>query len=132
MLAQGHEPYFSRPPRSSSKSPNTLKFVPHGGSVRITTGSSGENVELCVSDDGPGISDEDLDHVFERFYRGQRVRTGGSGIGLAVVAALVRAHDGEVAVTRNGDDGALFHIQLPKSRDGASISGDSGQTNAFH
>lgn len=98
---------------------NTLKFVPTGGSVQVTTGASRENVELSVCDDGPGISAEDLDHVFERFYRGQRVRTGGSGIGLAVVATLVQAHGGEVTAGNAEDGGACFLIRLPVWRNDA-------------
>ena len=92
---------------------NALKFVPEGGSVTVVTRRLGEFAELSVCDDGPGISPEDVDHVFERFYRGQEVRTGGSGIGLAVVAALVHAHGGEVSVDNAPDEGACFRIRLP-------------------
>lgn len=92
---------------------NTVKFVPPGGSVTVSTRTLSGWVELGVHDEGPGISPEDLDHVFERFYRGHKVRTGGSGIGLAVVAALVHAHGGEVTVVNLPDGGASFRIRLP-------------------
>lgn len=98
---------------------NALKFVPPGGSVTVSTRALSGWVELNVHDDGPGLSPEDLDHVFERFYRGHQVRTGGSGIGLAVVAALVHAHGGEVTVANAPDGGALFRVRLP----GASATG---------
>jgi signal transduction histidine kinase len=91
---------------------NTLKFVPPGGSVRVSTRTVNGRAELDVHDDGPGISPDDLAHVFERFYRGHQVRTGGSGIGLAVVAALVHAHGGEVTVVNLPDGGASFRIRL--------------------
>ncbi|MBA3798829.1 MAG: HAMP domain-containing protein [Geodermatophilaceae bacterium] len=91
---------------------NTLKFVPPGGSVRVSTRTVNGRAELDVHDDGPGISPDDLAHVFERFYRGHQVRTGGSGIGLAVVAALVHAHGGEVTVVNLPDGGAAFRIRL--------------------
>lgn len=92
---------------------NAIRFVPAGGSVTVFTRALGDWVELDVNDDGPGISPADQDHVFERFYRGHQVRTGGSGIGLAVVAALVHAHGGEVAVANLPDGGASFRIHLP-------------------
>jgi len=91
---------------------NTLKFVPPGGSVTVSTRTVDGRAELDVHDDGPGISPDDLAHVFERFYRGHQVRTGGSGIGLAVVAALVHAHGGEVTVVNLPDGGASFRIRL--------------------
>jgi len=92
---------------------NALKFVPAGGSVTVSTGHVDGWAELTVSDDGPGISPEDLDRVFERFYRGHQVRTGGSGIGLAVVAALVQAHGGEVTAVNNPSGGACLRVRLP-------------------
>lgn len=94
---------------------NALKFVPPGGAVVISTQRVGPWAELTVCDDGPGISTEDLDRIFERFYRGHQVRTGGSGIGLAVVAALVQAHGGEVTASNQPTGGACFRVRLPVS-----------------
>ncbi len=94
---------------------NALKFVPPGGAVVISTHRVGPSAQLTIYDDGPGISTEDLDHIFERFYRGHQVRTGGSGIGLAVVAALVQAHGGEVTASNQPTGGACFNIRLPVS-----------------
>ncbi|MCY7401236.1 MAG: HAMP domain-containing protein, partial [Nocardioides sp.] len=91
---------------------NTLKFVPPGGAVTVSTRTVDGRAELDVSDDGPGISPDDVAHVFERFYRGHEVRTGGSGIGLAVVAALVQAHGGEVSAVNLPAGGASFRIRL--------------------
>ncbi|GAB3662726.1 ATP-binding protein [Nocardioides korecus] len=92
---------------------NALKFVPGGGSVTVSTRYANGWVELGVDDDGPGIAAADLPHVFERFYRGHEVRTGGSGIGLAVVAALVHAHGGEVSAHNRSAGGASFLVRLP-------------------
>ncbi len=91
---------------------NAVKFVPPGGTVTVSTRTHEDWVELGVIDDGPGVCAEDLPHVFERFYRGHQVRTGGSGIGLAVVAALVRAHQGEVTVENRPTGGASFRVRL--------------------
>lgn len=92
---------------------NALKFVPSGGSVTVSTRHAGGWVRLGVDDDGPGIAAEDLPHVFERFYRGHEVRTGGSGIGLAVVTALVHAHGGEVSAHSRAAGGASLLVRLP-------------------
>lgn len=71
---------------------------------------------LEVSDQGPGLTRAQADHVFERFYRGDQARarkTGGSGLGLAIVSALVAAHGGTVAVDTAPEQGATFRITLP-------------------
>lgn len=94
---------------------NALKFVPPGAGVTLTTGTEQGRAVLCVVDTGPGIAPEDLDRVFERFYRGRQSRAGGSGIGLAVVASLVRAHGGDVDVTSAPEHGARFCIRLPSA-----------------
>ena len=92
---------------------NALKFVPPGGSVSVTTGEGSGVAELTVADDGPGIPPEDLDRVFDRFYRGAHARAGGSGIGLAVVASLVEAHGGDVRASNLASGGACFRVRLP-------------------
>ena len=95
---------------------NALKFVPPGGEIRVSTTTTVDGeVTLTVSDDGPGIAEEDLPRVYDRFYRGRGVRTGGSGIGLAVVATLVHAHGGNVEVGNAPTGGAVFRVRLPTS-----------------
>jgi len=102
---------------------NTLKFVPSGGSVTVGTCTKEGRAVMSVSDDGPGIAPEEIDRVFERFYRGQQGRAAGSGIGLAVVASLVRAHGGEVEVTSTLDHGARFSVRLPLSPQAGAPAG---------
>jgi two-component system, OmpR family, sensor kinase len=73
-------------------------------------------VVLEVSDTGPGLSQEQIGHVFERFYRTDRARTrssGGTGLGLAIVSALVTAHHGQVWVDSSPGCGATFGFSLP-------------------
>jgi two-component system OmpR family sensor kinase len=89
--------------------------------VRILTGGRDgalpvPSVILEVADRGPGLSKEQAERVFERFYRADRARarrTGGSGLGLAIVAALVAAHGGTVGVDATPGGGATFRITLP-------------------
>ena len=73
-----------------------------------------------VIDDGPGMTDEQAQHMFERFYRADAARnraSGGTGLGLAIVAGLVAAHGGEVSVRTAPGQGADFRIRLPLSAD---------------
>ncbi len=94
---------------------NALRYVPPGGTVelQLTPAADGRWV-LVVSDDGPGIADADLPHVFERFYRARGVRhQDGSGLGLAIVSEIVRRHTGAVRAERNVPRGARFVVVLP-------------------
>jgi two-component system sensor histidine kinase BaeS len=79
---------------------NAIKFTPPGGNIDLAIQlQANETVTLTVADDGPGIPAADRPHVFERFYRSESTRTvAGSGIGLAVVAQLVKAHGGTVEI----------------------------------
>ena len=93
---------------------NALKFTPEGGRVLVRLGRENGGVALCVSDTGVGIPPADLSHVFDRFWRGANGRsTAGSGIGLAVVDELVRAHGGTVSVASDGAAGTVFTVRLP-------------------
>jgi two-component system OmpR family sensor kinase len=77
-------------------------------------------VLLDVEDDGPGMTTEQAQHVFERFYRADQARnraSGGTGLGLAIVAGLVAAHGGTVSVRTAPGDGADFQVRLPLSPD---------------
>lgn len=81
--------------------------------VTVTPRHADGWVELCVDDDGPGIAAADPPHVYERLYGGHEVRPGGSGIGLAVGAALVHAHGGDVSADNRSEGGASFLVRLP-------------------
>jgi two-component system sensor histidine kinase MprB len=70
--------------------------------------------EVTVRDHGPGISDEDLPHVFDRFYRATNARNlPGSGLGLAIVRHVAQTHGGEATADNADGGGALFRIRLP-------------------
>lgn len=94
---------------------NALKFSPPGGHVTLMVAATDGLARLEVSDEGPGIPSEELPQVFERFWRGSAGRrTSGSGIGLAVVAELARAHGGRAEVASQPGHGARFTVLLPR------------------
>jgi len=101
---------------------NALKFTPPGGEVRVALRPEGGSAVIEVSDTGPGISPEELPHVFDRFFRGGGARAGGSGIGLTVARELVRAHGGELDVTSEPGHGATFTVRLPLASSGTRSS----------
>jgi two-component system OmpR family sensor kinase len=84
---------------------------------------------LDVIDDGPGMTPEQAQHVFERFYRADEARgrsSGGTGLGLAIVAGLVQAHGGEVSLHTAPGQGADFRVKVPLSPDAVTLDEDSG------
>ncbi|CRK61418.1 Osmosensitive K+ channel histidine kinase KdpD [Alloactinosynnema sp. L-07] len=96
---------------------NAVKFSPPSGTVRVDLRPTGDGYAfLQVADAGPGISDADLPHVFDRFYRSQEARTlPGSGLGLAIVKQAAERHGGSVFASRSADGGALMAMRLPGS-----------------
>ncbi|HUJ04992.1 MAG TPA: HAMP domain-containing sensor histidine kinase [Streptosporangiaceae bacterium] len=97
---------------------NALKFTPRGGRVVVESGPDGRHlVMLRVSDTGIGISAEDLPLVTERFFRGERTgdMAPGSGIGMAIVSELVRAHHGELNVASQPGKGTTVTVTMPRA-----------------
>jgi len=95
---------------------NALRYVPAPGRVTLALDSApaGGQHRLVVADDGPGFPAEDLQHVFDRFYRGSRAAiTKGSGLGLAIVKEIVRQHGGAVSAANRGPRGAVVTVELP-------------------
>lgn len=96
---------------------NAIKYVGQNGRVKISLKEYRNVVVLVVSDDGIGIAPEDLPHIFDHLYRADLSRsrdTGGSGIGLSVVAAIVEAHGGTIEVQSELKKGSHFTVKLPK------------------
>lgn len=96
---------------------NALKFTPDTGTITISILGSNQETLLKVTDTGLGISPTDLPHIFERFYRADISRnrtTGGSGIGLTLVKAIVEAHQGSIDVSSEIGNGASFTVRFPK------------------
>jgi two-component system sensor histidine kinase BaeS len=93
---------------------NCLRYCRPGDAVEVSVVIEGQDAVLRVADTGPGIRADDLPHVFERLWRGRAdVEPGGSGIGLAVVAELVRAHGGTVEAASPAAGGTVMTVRLP-------------------
>ncbi len=92
---------------------NAAEAMPAGGRIFLRGRVSGGAVLLEVEDEGPGVAEEDLPHVFEPFYT---TKVGGTGLGLAIVHANVRSHGGEVQAQRGKGKGAAFLVRLPLHR----------------
>lgn len=98
---------------------NAIRHTPPGGRIRLEARAPGTSAVIAVVDSGPGIAPADLPHVFERFYQADPSRdraTGSSGLGLAIVRAVVEAHDGRVRAANDPGGGARFEIELPAAR----------------
>ncbi len=95
---------------------NAITYSPEHTTIRIDAGRSDASVDLSVSDEGPGIPDEDLSRVFERFYRVDKSRArdpGGTGLGLAIVKHLIELHGGSVRAENRPEGGTRVTITLP-------------------
>ena len=95
---------------------NGIKYTPDGGKITVVLRRMGRDAVLEISDTGVGIPPEDVEHVFDRFYRVDKARsreTGGTGLGLSIVQQIVRLHAGSVTVQSEQDKGTTFTVQLP-------------------
>lgn len=93
---------------------NALRFTSAGGAVSVTAARSGEEIVIAVCDNGPGVAEEDMPRIWDRFYRSDRSRsTHGMGLGLSYVRATVKAHGGRVECESKPGRGATFRVFLP-------------------
>jgi signal transduction histidine kinase len=92
---------------------NALRHTPPGTTVEVNVEKDGS---VFVSDEGPGVPAAERELIFQRFWRRDRRRSGGAGLGLAIVRRIVDAHNGSIAVTNAETGGAVFRIQLKLAR----------------
>jgi signal transduction histidine kinase len=99
---------------------NALRHTPEGGKIVLSAREVDEQIELAVQDSGPGLKKEDLNRVFDRFYRTDTSRQrdgavpGGSGLGLAIAKSIVQAHGGQLSAESEEGKGLKISIALPK------------------
>jgi PAS domain S-box-containing protein len=94
---------------------NAVAFSRPSGVVRIGIERGEHESRIFVTDDGPGIPAEQLPHIFDRYWRGERRGRGGAGLGLAIVKSIVEAHGGRVWAESPPGQGATFHFSLPRA-----------------
>ncbi|WP_245412806.1 sensor histidine kinase [Oceaniradius stylonematis] len=100
--------------------------VRYGGSARVSLAPSGDNAEITVADDGPGIPQEDVERVFDPFVRIETSRsreTGGAGLGLAIARTIIQGHGGNIELANRPEGGLTAAISLP-------LVSDPGPTEA--
>ncbi|MEZ0052017.1 two-component system OmpR family sensor kinase [Mycobacterium sp. MAA66] len=105
---------------------NALQHTPDTATITVRVGTVGSDAVLEVCDEGPGLTQEDADRIFERFYRTDSSRaraSGGTGLGLSIVDSLVRAHGGTVKVNTAPGKGCRFTVSLPRIVDAGSAEG---------
>jgi signal transduction histidine kinase len=95
---------------------NAVRYVPDGGRVEVRVANVTNAVELTIADNGPGIPDADLPHIFDRFWRGERSRTrsaGGAGLGLTIARQLIEAQKGSIFARNQPEGGLLVGFRIP-------------------
>jgi heavy metal sensor kinase len=96
---------------------NAIKYTPSGGTITLSVDEGGKGVIISVSDTGRGIAADDIPHIFDRFYRADKSRSGpGAGLGLSLVLAIVEALGGDIQVSSSPGAGSTFTIVLPRER----------------
>ena len=101
---------------------NAIKYTPEGGTVTVTMTADAREALLTIRDTGIGIPQEDIAHIFDRFYRVDKARsraTGGTGLGLSIVRQMVQLHGGEISVTSQSGQGSTFTVTLPLRKEDA-------------
>jgi two-component system phosphate regulon sensor histidine kinase PhoR len=97
---------------------NAVNYTQAGGHISIAAREKDGFIETAIVDNGPGIAEEHLSHVFERFYRVDKARSrelGGTGLGLSIVKHIVQAHGGRVWAESALEKGSTFYFTLPRA-----------------
>jgi two-component system phosphate regulon sensor histidine kinase PhoR len=95
---------------------NAVKYTPEGGNVDVLVVGRENMAAVCVTDTGIGIPEEDIKHIFERFYRVEKARSrgaGGTGLGLSIVQRIIRMHSGALEIQSKEGEGTTVIFELP-------------------
>lgn len=105
---------------------NAIKFTPAGGSITLRARPSPGSIVVSVEDTGPGVPEEDVPHIFNRFWHSSRRKHGGAGLGLAIAQGIVEAHGGKIWLENRPGGGATFAFELPVAEEGAAHLREAG------
>lgn len=92
---------------------NAIKFTPEGGRITIRAEATGTDVRFSVADTGPGIPEDEMEHVFDRFWQARRAKKTGAGLGLAICRGIVEAHGGKIWGESRVGVGSTFYFTIP-------------------
>jgi signal transduction histidine kinase len=95
---------------------NAIKYTPYEGHINVALRTDESGISIAVRDDGPGISETDQAHIFDRFYRSPEHEAGGTGLGLSIVKEIANIHGGDVTFSSIVGQGSTFVIELPLQR----------------
>jgi len=97
---------------------NAIKYNKEGGTVSVSSKSESNGISIFIEDTGIGIKEEDLPHIFDRFFRADRSRKreiGGAGLGLSICKWIIEAHNGYISVSSSYGQGTTFKVWLPEN-----------------
>lgn len=94
---------------------NAIKFTEVGGCIHLSALELKDGVKFSVTDTGPGISEQDLPKIFDRYWQAKRSKTLSAGLGLSIAKGIVEAHDGKIWVESKIGHGSSFYFVLPIS-----------------
>ena len=101
---------------------NAMKYSPAGSTIVIAAVQEGERMKITVLDNGPGIPEEDLPHIFEKFYRAKHPRKiAGTGLGLSICKSIIESHNGQIWAENKKSGGAAISFSVPIHEDGITI-----------
>lgn len=103
---------------------NAIRHSPRDGTVRVVVRSASGVASVEVTDEGPGVREEDMPHVFDRFWRAPGAPSGGTGLGLAIARWIVDRHGGRIGVANRPEGGAAFRVELPVRAPEAARGGE--------
>ncbi len=101
---------------------NAIRFTPVVGEVTLSISERPQSIAVAVSDTGSGISDKEITHIFDRFYRsprGDNARSGSAGLGLAIVKRILDLHESRITVESKLNAGTRFEFELPLHKQAA-------------
>lgn len=93
---------------------NAIKYTPHYGMINVQLQQNDDNIIITIEDDGPGMSEETVKHIFERFYKHSQ-SSDSNGLGLAISQSIIQRHHGTIDVKSQLNEGTIFQITLPKN-----------------
>jgi two-component system sensor histidine kinase KdpD len=95
---------------------NSIKYTPADSEIHLSADWDKDYIYIFIKDSGEGISDEHINFVFDKFFRADKTKTGGSGLGLSIAKGFVEAHNGFIVAKNIKGGGVMFEIKIPNKK----------------